>query len=218
MVLWVISLQADDDGVKKMKGDGGLSTLNALDMPLSGSRTNTTKPAVMAGLGGLGGGGVNNMKKNKKKYQNKQNVDDGPAFQVIQPVKGYCQKLEKDYFRLTSAPDPANVRPEPILRKQLAEVKKKWLLTAEYEYTCSQLKSIRQDITVQALKNDFVVEVYETHGRIALEEVSSLVVVVVCFSLFCLLSNVFPPLHGCAHLSVVFSAVCYTFSSWIDQG
>lgn len=29
--------------------------------------------------------------------------------------KGTCQTVEKPYFRLTSAPDPAEVRPEEIL-------------------------------------------------------------------------------------------------------
>lgn len=32
---------------------------------------------------------------------------------------GTCQDLEKSYFRLTSAPDPATVRPEAVLKKAL---------------------------------------------------------------------------------------------------
>lgn len=34
-------------------------------------------------------------------------------------LQGTSQQLEKSYFRLTSAPDPATVRPEPVLRAAL---------------------------------------------------------------------------------------------------
>lgn len=39
---------------------------------------------------------------------------------------GTCQTIEKSYFRLTSAPDPSDVRPEPVLAKALKVVLKKW--------------------------------------------------------------------------------------------
>jgi len=32
-------------------------------------------------------------------------------------IKGSSTQLEKYYYRLTSAPDPTEVRPEPILRQ-----------------------------------------------------------------------------------------------------
>jgi len=41
-------------------------------------------------------------------------------------IKGTSTNLEKAYFRLTSAPDPSDVRPEPILKKALKMLKKKW--------------------------------------------------------------------------------------------
>lgn len=46
--------------------------------------------------------------------------------QVREPVKGTCTDLEKDYFRLTSAPDPSAVRPEPVLKSAVQRLKVKW--------------------------------------------------------------------------------------------
>ena len=34
-------------------------------------------------------------------------------------IRGMCGDLEKSYFRLTSAPDPATVRPQPVLQRAL---------------------------------------------------------------------------------------------------
>ncbi|XP_043701015.1 SAC3 family protein A-like isoform X3 [Telopea speciosissima] len=81
-------------------------------------------------------------------------------------VKGTCQEIEKRYLRLTSAPDPATVRPEEVLEKALVMV-----LSSQknYLYKCDQLKSIRQDLTVQRIHNELTVKVYETHARLALE-------------------------------------------------
>ena len=103
-------------------------------------------------------------------------------------VSGTCTKLEKEYFRLTSPPDPSTVRPEYILRKHLNNLKEQWKLNSniiirnlniivsktateellmhtrnnnkdgtetviDYVYLCSQMKAIRQDLTVQHIKN-----------------------------------------------------------------
>ncbi|KAK4790458.1 hypothetical protein SAY86_017762 [Trapa natans] len=81
-------------------------------------------------------------------------------------VKGTCQEIEKRYLRLTSAPDPATVRPEDVLEKALAMVQ---ISQKNYLYKCDQLKSIRQDLTVQRIRNGLTVKVYETHARLALE-------------------------------------------------
>lgn len=86
------------------------------------------------------------------------------------PVVGRCQDLEKKYFRLTSAPNPNTVRPLPVLEKTLDLLKKKWKRENNYSYICDQFKSLRQDLTVQHIKNEFTVNVYEIHARIALEK------------------------------------------------
>jgi SAC3 family protein LENG8/THP3 len=86
------------------------------------------------------------------------------------PVIGRCEDLEKNYFRLTSAPKPETVRPLPILLKTLELLKSKWKKDANYTYICDQFKSLRQDLTVQHIKNEFTVTVYEIHARIALEK------------------------------------------------
>jgi hypothetical protein len=86
------------------------------------------------------------------------------------PVVGTSQTVLKSYYRLTSAPRPENVRPQPVLQKALDILKKKWREVSDYNYVCDQLKSIRQDLTVQHIKNQFTVEVYQTHALVALEK------------------------------------------------
>ena len=88
----------------------------------------------------------------------------------IGPVVGRSQKLEKNYFRLTSAPNPNEVRPLHILKQTLEILKKKWREKNDYNYICDQFKSLRQDLTVQHIKNEFTTSVYEIHARIALEK------------------------------------------------
>ncbi|KAI8906630.1 SAC3/GANP/Nin1/mts3/eIF-3 p25 family-domain-containing protein [Powellomyces hirtus] len=85
-------------------------------------------------------------------------------------IIGTCTQLEKRYLRLTSAPDPATVRPLNILRQTLDLLIGKWKMEQNYTYICDQFKSLRQDLTVQRIKNDLTVAVYETHARIALEK------------------------------------------------
>ncbi len=86
------------------------------------------------------------------------------------PVVGTNQSLEKGYFRLTAPPKAETVRPLHILEKSLAMLVKKWKAEKNYNYICNQFKSLRQDLTVQHIKNAFTVKVYEIHARISLEK------------------------------------------------
>ena len=87
-------------------------------------------------------------------------------------VRGTCERLEKSYFRLTSAPDPGTVRPEAVLRAALRRLRSREVAgdanKYTYHYLNDQLKAIRQDLVVQRLRTPFAVEAYEHHARVAL--------------------------------------------------
>ena len=92
-------------------------------------------------------------------------------------VVGTSRNLEKCYLRLTTAPDPASVRPQPVLEAALRHVLRRrdeddgdGSCCTYRGYVCEQLKSIRQDVVVQRLRNTFAVAVYLAHMRVALEE------------------------------------------------
>lgn len=85
-------------------------------------------------------------------------------------VVGYSTKLDKPYLRLTTAPNPSSIRPLKVLRLAFEKHMKGYASgELKYEGVCEQLKSIRQDLTVQHIYNRFTAHVYEVHARIALE-------------------------------------------------
>lgn len=117
------------------------------------------------------------LEQRKKRFEDKRDGSNSPRkasapahVEPIGPVVGKSQKLEKNYFRLTAPPNPEDVRPLAVLRQTLEHLKKKWRTESNYVYICDQFKSLRQDLTVQHIKNDFTTNVYEIHARIALEK------------------------------------------------
>lgn len=120
----------------------------------------------------------NSVEKKKKRMER-----FGPEALTPEPLKkpnessntkvivGKCEDLEKHYLRLTSEPDPLKVRPQKVLEKSINFILNRYHIDVlvGYSYVNNQFKSIRQDLTVQHIKNDFAIKVYETHARIAIE-------------------------------------------------
>lgn len=86
--------------------------------------------------------------------------DDSAALDDGEFIVGTCQKLEKRYLRLTRAPLPEEVRPQPVLaaalQRLLGMIESK---ADKYLYYNDQFKAMRQDLTVQGIKNEFTVQV-----------------------------------------------------------
>ena len=74
------------------------------------------------------------------------------------PLVGRNYILEKPYLRLTTYADPLDVRPLPVLIKALAHIKNRYATEEDFEWANEQLKSLRQDLTVQRVRNLFVLE------------------------------------------------------------
>eukprot|EP01132_Coremiostelium_polycephalum_P000639 gene639-792_t len=85
------------------------------------------------------------------------------------PIIGTCMDYEKKYLRLTTKPNPALIRPESVLKAWYPMLIRKYINTKNYDYTIDQLKSIRQDLVVQHIRNSFTLEVYEGSAKVTLE-------------------------------------------------
>ena len=106
-------------------------------------------------------------------------------------VVGTCTILEKEYARVPAGmvPDPATIRPKTVLRNALKMVLQRWAArpaerglppppgttagsddwSITYAWVTSQLRSIRQDLTVQNLRGKTARRCYSAAVRCALD-------------------------------------------------
>ncbi|KAI1767252.1 SAC3/GANP/Nin1/mts3/eIF-3 p25 family-domain-containing protein [Hypoxylon sp. FL1150] len=130
-----------------------------------------TKPAMDGPLQGKSKSQKNAEKRQRRGDGGYQSTYRSPSPEPRKgPIVGTNQSLLKKYFRLTAEPKAKDVRPLHILVQTLELLKKMWRQDANYGFICDQFKSMRQDLTVQHIRNDFTVSVYEIHARIALEK------------------------------------------------
>jgi len=113
-------------------------------------------------------------RKRAKRFEATNRMPAPPAHSPVPlshegPIVGTCQVIEKEYFRMQET-DPSKIRPIAILRMALPLLQERYQnQTMEYMKICNQMKAIRQDLRVQQIRNEFAVQVYETHALMALE-------------------------------------------------
>jgi len=97
-------------------------------------------------------------------------ADFGADFDLdsVLAVQGVSTDLEKSYFRLNAPPKPEEVRPQPVLEQAIQHVLQQCEAGKPYIWGSDQMKAIRQDCVVQGITNDFTVQMYEAHARLAL--------------------------------------------------
>ena len=108
---------------------------------------------------------------NKNKVnQNKHASDDSLSLNAGHIV-GTSTAMEKEYLRLAGSevPDASLFRPLPILVKSFEYCLNKYSQNNDYEYISEQLRSIRQDLLVQGIEDEFCVSVYEKHATLAIK-------------------------------------------------
>lgn len=106
---------------------------------------------------------------NSQKKANKNIIDVSKRKNIKKKIIGTCTTLEKPYTRSSVIIDLSTIRPEHILHRSFdLAMRKHNSGETDYYETNSQLLSIRQDLVVQGIKNEFTVSVYEFHGRLAI--------------------------------------------------
>uniref|UniRef100_A0A183FSK2 SAC3_GANP domain-containing protein n=1 Tax=Heligmosomoides polygyrus TaxID=6339 RepID=A0A183FSK2_HELPZ len=109
----------------------------------------------------------NRIEERARRFADDARLAVASAVASARPIRMRLVKGTKKLY--VQAPDPSQVRPPEVLEKSLENVKDKYRSGASYQYLSDQLRSIRQDLTVQRIRNRFTVLTYEINARISLE-------------------------------------------------
>jgi SAC3 family protein LENG8/THP3 len=109
---------------------------------------------------------------NRLKQEPIKNVEENDNYEDNDEIiVGKNTNIDKPYLRITGRPDPDTVRPLLVLQKALRHFREEYRQgKVPYDALISQMKSIRQDLTVQHIRSPFTVEVYEENFKISLFE------------------------------------------------
>ena len=71
-------------------------------------------------------------------------------------IRGFLVPLRRDRLCqiLSQEPDPKKIRPYSVLRETVDQLKNRWKQKENYNWICSQFKSVRQDLTVSPLPSN----------------------------------------------------------------
>ncbi|KAK5578304.1 hypothetical protein RB653_003260 [Dictyostelium firmibasis] len=111
----------------------------------------------------------NNNNNNNNINKNVKLTNESIDLNNVKPIIGTCKDYEKPYLRLTGLADPAKIRPIDILETWFPKLIRKYQNNKNFNYALDQLKSIRQDLMVQHIRNKFTLNVYEANAKICLE-------------------------------------------------
>ena len=85
-----------------------------------------------------------------------QNLNFIRSSSKVKPLQFAVQiVITNEVFFFYQAPDPSTVRPTEVLAKAMENIKNRWKEKQDYTYVCEQLKSVRQDLTVQTFPSVF---------------------------------------------------------------
>eukprot|EP00834_Sanchytrium_tribonematis_P003979 NODE_175_length_14138_cov_1.015314.p5 type:complete len:399 gc:universal NODE_175_length_14138_cov_1.015314:10513-11709(+) len=145
--------------------DQHLAKIKLAKFKLSIQNSNSSKSTIEANKPKK----ISKLEERKRRFASDPNTNTSLIEISNNPIIGKNLNLEKSYLRLTGPPNPNLTRPLYILKQTLLLLRNKWELKKDYSFICDQLKSLRQDLSVQGIRDEFTVEVYEWNGRVSLE-------------------------------------------------